>query len=370
MDKNEFKQRLSIIKSAISVTGKKYSSIQVFGDNLEFVRENKTKSENISITELFDLFTKENCINTSIAKAYISGRVQSPAVAILNKLELPETNNITENVYSAIQEKPIIKNNRIKQTSGKIKDETRFFIALSELLGKDYLISKSIGKPINSSHIFLSNNFEAYGFNSEVNDCYLKILTDLKSNRQFSSDSLSHHIDCVVINHPILKNRIIEFDEEQHFTPARMETLKHLFGILPNNYFSNFTEICKDKNYLNDCVLKKHRIKNKLENVPKSFIEFLKWLEASNEKTSGYICEKNGFEFIGGRIAQRAYYDCLRDTAHLTENNENFESPLRFAKRTFEDKEKMDFSLIANNKIKEIIVEILKKDYKIRIPSA
>ena len=204
----------------------------------------------------------------------------------------------------------------------------------------------------------------------EVNECYWKILTDLKSNKQFSSDSLSHHIDGIIYNHPLLKSRIVEFDEEQHFTPARMDTIKYLKEILPNNYFSKFTEICRDKNYLNDYVLKKHRIKNKLENVPKSFIEFVKWLEQSNEKSSGYICNKNGFEFLGGRIAQRAYYDCLRDTAHLSDRNKGFESPFRFSKKSFEDIEKVDFSSISNERIKEIIIEILNNDYGVKIPSA
>lgn len=251
----------------------------------------------------------------------------------------------------------------------KNKDETRFFIGFSELLGTNYFLSKSIEKPINSSHIFLSNSFENYNFNKEINDCYLQILKNLKSNCIFSSDTLSHHIDGAIINHPILQSRIVEFDEEQHFTPARMDTLTHLQEILPDNYFSKFKEICNDENYLNDYVLKKHRIKNKLKNMPKSFIEFVEWLEQSNEKSSGYICNKNGFEFIGGRIAQRAYYDCLRDTAHLSEKNKGFENPLRFAKKEFEEIENKDFGLISMDRIKEIIIEILDNDYNITIPS-
>ena len=149
MNKKEFKMKLSSINSAISVTGKKYSAIQVYGDSIEFVRENKTKSESISITELFELFTKENSINTTIAKLYISGRVQSPAVAILNELKSRATNNTSKKIITDFQEKPIIENKKQKQSNNKIKDETRFFIALSELIGKDYLLSKSIGKPVN-----------------------------------------------------------------------------------------------------------------------------------------------------------------------------------------------------------------------------
>ena len=370
MKRKEFIQKLSNIKTAISVTGKKYNSIRVYGDRLEFVRENKTKPESISVTELFELFSKENTINTSIAKSYISGRVQSPAVAILNKLKSSITNNIATELVSDIQDKPIIENNKRKQSNKNIKDETRFFIGLSELLGTEYLISKSIGKPINSSHIFLSNNFEKYNFSKEINNCYLQILTDLKSNYIFNSESLSHHIDGAIINHPILKSRIVEFDEEQHFTPARLDTLTHLQEILPDYYFSKFKNICSDINYLNNYVLKKHRIKNRLKNVPNSFIEFVEWLEQSNEKPSGYISNKNGFEFLGGRIAQRAYYDCLRDTAHLSENNNGFKSPLRFAKKEFEDIENKDFGLISMDRIKEIIIEILKNNYDITIPSA
>ncbi len=368
MNKIEFKQKLSRIKTAKSVTGKKYSSIQIFGDSIEFVRENKTKPESISISELFELFTKENSINTTIAKSYISGRVQSPAVAILNQLKTVSFSK--NNAEETISYKTDTSNKKEEKLKRKIKDETKFFRAFSEVVGIHYLQSKSVDKAINSSHIFLSNNYTYYLFNQETNDCYLKILADLKSNKLFSSDSLSHYVDGIVFGHPILKNRIIEFDEEQHFTPARMDTLQYLSQILSDNYFSKFREICTNKKYLNEFVLKKHRIKNKLETVPKSFIDFVEWLEKSNEKTSGYICNKNGFEFLGGRIAQRAYYDCLRDTAHLSEKNKGFESPLRFAKKTFEDKEKVDFSMISNKRIKEIIIEVLKIDYDIIIPNA
>ncbi len=87
MNKDEFIQELSIIKSATSVTGKKYNSIHINGDHIKFIRENKSQYERILIDELFDLFTKENNFNTTIAKSYISGRVQSPALAILNQIK-------------------------------------------------------------------------------------------------------------------------------------------------------------------------------------------------------------------------------------------------------------------------------------------
>jgi hypothetical protein len=370
MDLNHFKQKLSKIKVATSVQEKKYNSIRVIGNDIKFVRDTKTKSEKISINELFNLFINKNGINTSIAKSYISGRVQSPAVAILNELKSKATNNITKNIIDDIQEKPIKENKSQKQPNDKIKDETIFFIALSELIGKDYLLSKSIGKPINSSHIFLTNNFKDYNFGKETNDCYSEVLTSLKSNKLFSSDSLSHYVDGLIIKHPVIESRIVEFDEEQHFTPARKDTLKYLTNILSDNYFTTFKDICDNINYLNEFVLKKHRIKNKLKNIPKSFIKFIEWLELSGEKSSRYISSKNGFEFLGGRIAQRAYYDCLRDTAHLSNKNNSLKSPLRFAKKIFEDGTEMKFADIPILKIKEIIKNILDKEYGIRIPSA
>lgn len=87
MTKGEFIQELSIIKSATSITWKKYSSIQINGDHIKFIRENKSKYERILIDELYDLYVKENNFNTTIAKSYISGRVQSLAVAILNQIK-------------------------------------------------------------------------------------------------------------------------------------------------------------------------------------------------------------------------------------------------------------------------------------------
>jgi hypothetical protein len=367
MNKNEFIKKLTRIKSATSVTGKRYSSIYVYGDRIEFVREHKTKPESISISELFDLYSNENSITTTVAKSYISGRVQSPAIAILNQFK---NVSLSESISVSGRNDNNFSNKKEQKTDNKIKDETKFFVALSEIVGVDYIQSKSVNKPINSSHVFLSNNYVDFTFNQEINDCYVRILSDLKSNNLFSSDSLSHYVDGIIINHPYLKTRIVEFDEEQHFTPARKDTLKNLSNILPDKYFSTFDEICNNKEYLNEYVLKKHRIKNKLETVPKSFIEFTKWLEQSNEKSSGYICDKNGFEFLGGRIAQRAYYDCLRDTAHLSERNCDFDNPLRFAKKKFEDKGNTDFGLISKDRIKEIIAEILKNDYGITIPSA
>lgn len=101
--------------------------------------------------------------------------------------------------------------------------------------------------------------------------------------------------------------------------------------------------------------------------MPESFADFADWLVESNEKESGYICKKNGFEFLGGRIAQRAYYDSLRDVAHLSPKNSGLTFPLRFAKKKFEDLAKTRFLKIPIAEIKIIIRCILHDEYSVSL---
>lgn len=155
MDKKEFTNKLSSLKSATSVSGKRYRNIEVRSDKVFFVREGKAQTEKISISELFELYSSEKLINTSNAKLYISGRVQSPAVAILNALE---TNISKVETYQSIPHIPKKQGFKMEES----KDETRFFSVLSDLLGKNYLLSKSIGKPVNSGHIFLSKSYKSF----------------------------------------------------------------------------------------------------------------------------------------------------------------------------------------------------------------
>lgn len=360
MENKEFIKILLSMKSATSVTGKRYSKIGVRRDKVCFVREGKTQPEHISINELFEFYTSEEFINTNNAKSYISGRVQSPAVAILNALmgNAPRKKNSEPTIFKS--EEIVIK----KENS---KDETKFFLALSDLIGEDYLLSKSIGRPVNSGHIFLSNNYKAYSFSLEIESAYHNLLEALNSDFTFSGSSLSHFIDGLIINHSSLGKRIIEFDEEQHFTPARKETLKELSLVCDNNYIEHYLTICNDLDYLNEEVLTKNRLNCKLKQIPESFNDFVNWLKSNNLKPSGYIEGKNGFPFLGGRIAQRAYYDTLRDTAHFSSLNKDLESPLRFAKTIFEREAKTPFKLISNEELKNLISDYLIDVYQIEL---
>ncbi len=370
LNKNEFIRRLNLIKSATSVTGKMYRAIRVDGRYVTFIRRGKFSPEEIHIDELYDLYVHEDAINTSVAKDYISGRSQSPAVAILNMLEkhIDQESDRGPGEEATAEGVDIQKPNTIARTKKKrIKDEDKFFLAISELAGEEFIVSKNIGKPINKSDVFLSDNYLDYDFDHRVIDCHKKILHALDSDGSFSSASLSHFIDGLVIGHPVLGNRIVEFDEEQHFTPARKDTLKLLKTIIPDVYLSEYLDICNDLDYLNDAVLKKNRIKNRLSILPDTHKDFIQWLHDSEEKISGYIEPKKGFDYPGGRIAQRAYYDSLRDTAHLSPKNKSFKPPLRFAKKQFEDVYKNDFKNLSTDQLRYVIIIQLNARYEMKL---
>ncbi|KEY19063.1 hypothetical protein [Kaistella antarctica] len=126
MEKKDFVKNLTYLQSATSLTGKKYRLDKIFDGKIYFTRENKSQSETIYISELFELFTKERVLNTTVAKSYISGRVQSPAVAILNELKLKQNNYLTTVSALADEKEKIFKNETAKKSANNLKDETRF----------------------------------------------------------------------------------------------------------------------------------------------------------------------------------------------------------------------------------------------------
>lgn len=364
----EFREKISKFKLVKSVTGIKYDIVEINNDYIVFKRRHKTATEKILISELYDFFINEDEYKTTTAKKYISGRVQSTSVGILLSLTERLMKTDEKKIEKEKEENAIVEKKEQDNILKRINtDEDKFFTALSKLIGEEFVKSKSIGKPITSSDVFLSNNYLDYDFNMELNVCYDEILSKLNSNKLFKSNSLSQYIDGLIVNHPVLKNRIVEFDEEQHFTPARKDCLVELKNILPDTYLLKSKELCDNLDYLNNKVLTKHRIKNKLMSTPNTFNEFVDWLMVSKEKVSGYISAKQGFEYLGGRIAQRAYYDCLRDTAHLSPKNNDLHPPLRFAKKWFEDMDNRYFKDIKITTLVKLIDELLADQYDLNL---
>lgn len=377
MKLESFRARISSVRDA-SGPRASYHNISLSGGFVRFTRESTGNEESISVQELYDLYRSEEFIDTTIARDYITGRVYSPSVAILKAAGLVDSNgNRTGFVKS--DEQPLIKSgDRIRHviTSSKKKpekpkaeksnDETIFFKALNTYLGPNRLYAKNIGYSISSSEVYLSDDYSKYRFTTKNTEpLFHGILEALNGTNNFNNKSLSHHVDGLIHDHPKLGYRIAEFDEEQHFTPARKDTLLTLSKSMSIPYADRYIKICNDIDYLNDQVLKKHRIKPKLKVAPDNFLDFISWLDEAQVSDSGYIAPKPAFNYKGGRIAQRAYYDSLRDTAHLSEFNKRhkLKAPLRFAKYTFEKKYGRPFSHLSQEEIVKGIMEIMKQDY-------
>ncbi len=378
---NEFRSKLSNVSTA-SGSRASYRNISISENVVKFTRVSTNNEEEVSISQLFDLYKNEEVINTVVARRHISGRVYSPSVAILKAAGLINSDGIrlgfvkdesTQNIKHGdhIRHEPAkIKKESIKPKTSKVKDEDLFFIALNEYLGPNRLYSKSIGYAIDNSDVFLSDNYSSYRFKPDNVSIMMKdVLQMLNGTDDFNNKSISHHIDGLIHDHTVLGNRIVEFDEEQHFTPARRDSLLILSESMKIPYADRFINICNDLNYVNNDVLKKHRIKPKLDSIPDSFSEFKNWLDKANVSESGYIAAKPAFNYKGGRIAQRAYYDCLRDVTHLSKFNKRnkLQPPLRFAKYTFEKVYNKKFGDLTKEEITEGIKEVLKEDFGFKV---
>lgn len=86
MDFQTFKKRIESLGVVYSIRDKvPYKILSVDNNVLKIKRESTGKDVRIKMAELYNFYQKENYYDTQIAKDknYISGRVQSPAVAIL-----------------------------------------------------------------------------------------------------------------------------------------------------------------------------------------------------------------------------------------------------------------------------------------------
>ena len=364
LDKTSFINQVDVLKQATSVQGKIYHSIKADSLTVSFTREGKSKPERIKMDELYALYQAIDYPTNKEARQFISGRVQSPAVSIINALGKSESKSATKQQHKTISVvEPIKKSvSREEKNINKDKDETRFFQSFAAVLGERHFLSKSIDKTINTNYAFLSDDFRNYSFPDGIELNFKHFLAELNSNFNFSGKSIAHNIDGLLVRHPQLGNRIVEFDEEQHFTPSLYTILNKQTQAVELAFSAYYLSLLKDMPYLNDEVLKKNRIKYSFEEYPRSHKEFLTAIQSEN--VSGYIKPKqNGFPYLGGRVAQRAYYDSLRNVAHLSPMNKGFKPILRFPKKYFEDKSGMDFSSISSDQIRVLIKKYLNDIY-------
>ena len=209
--------------------------------------------------------------------------------------------------------------------------EAMFFSVFEEVVGTRYLKAKTLGTRASSDDVFLDRDHAQYGFPAEVSKAVVGALERLGSTGPVEPGSLAHHVNGFLTGHPQLGTRIVEFDEEQHFNPYRRATLECLLPVLDARYISDYLNLCEDAELYN-AMLKKHRLRVSVDSVPSSVENFRNLVEQYATPNNGYIEPKVGFEFNGGRIAQRAFYDTLRDVAHLASENTALRPALRFSK--------------------------------------
>ena len=230
------------------------------------------------------------------------------------------------------------------------KSEAKFFRALERVVGVHHLKAKSLGRKVSSKHVFLDRDYTRYTFPKGVLKKLTKILQDLRSTADTSPGSLSHYIDGLLAGHPLYGTRIVEFDEEQHFNTFRYVTLQHLTADVPQppTYAPRALEHCVDVVCFNR-MLRKHQLRVSIDSVPQDIRAFLELVKTHARPKNGYIEPKPAFDYLGGRIAQRAYYDALRDVAHCAKQNNLLATALRFTLFEFEEMAGCQFQKIREN---------------------
>jgi hypothetical protein len=229
-------------------------------------------------------------------------------------------------------------------------NETIFFEAVQEVIGKNFLKANSLGKKISSADVFLDKDYEQYDFKQDIRHLFELILKDLLSTSHPKSGPLSNHIDGLIYNHPKYGKRIVEFDEEQHFNTFRQATLNCIESKLKLRYSILYLQHCTDVDCFNR-MLRKHRLRVTIDSIPNTVQDFVKLVQQNATSNNNYIKPKPAFNFVGGRIAQRAYYDSLRDVAHLAEVNSTLKEPLRFSLFEFEMKTGVKFERIERKQL-------------------
>ena len=191
-------------------------------------------------------------------------------------------------------------------------DETKFYKALENVVGPQYLLSKNIGRKITKNDLFLDKDYRRYSFPSNIENLFSQILEDLNSSGKILTGSLSHNVDGIIQEHPKLKTRIIEFDEEQHFNPFRQHTILKISSYVDTH---DYYFLCSQLDYYKEMLIK-HRIEKssvlEIRSIPNTPAVFQKAIANLVKKNNGYVKKVDLFDYIGGRIAQRAYYDTLR----------------------------------------------------------
>ncbi len=247
------------------------------------------------------------------------------------------------------------------------KAQNKFFEGLQAALGREYIVGAPSKNQGESSYLRLDKELCRNNFSAGVRKQLRVILKELGATEPFPTGSIAHNIDGLIVQHPQLGTRIVEFDEIQHFSPFRWLTCQpnpHLEISVPDHYHSVF---CSAK-WINR-MLKKNRLPR--SNDPVSLLntkKFRAYVELHFSPNTGYIKPVKGFDFPGGRIAQRAYYDSLKDLACFSNANKHLSSTIRYSEVELEEKFGENYLSLEQRILTEYIsVTILERAEKLSI---
>jgi len=232
-------------------------------------------------------------------------------------------------------------------------NQLRFFSLLVQIIGNEGELHQ------NGILLFPNDFFDRLESKYELHNKFIMLLNEFNTTNDFPLHNGPRY-DGKLIGHPMLGSRLIEFDEEQHFTPHRMKTIE-VFGTelsFASDYESLFLI-----DHLRQCSLIKNRISHALTNV--EFMDLQVTIQAiieyveMNDIHNNFIRETSGFRYSGGRLAQRAIYDLIKDLYHLIEPN--FSQIIRFSLFEFEQAFNSPFNQCTDDQISNYVMKKLSK---------
>jgi hypothetical protein len=203
--------------------------------------------------------------------------------------------------------------------------EMKFFTALKNVLGETYVRS-----PFDCR---IYAKYEDNNYQHTVKELAESILKTINSTYDFSNRPTP--VDGAIVNHPQLGTRLVEFDEYQHFTPMRAKVIELSKQILPLDFHEHYLELIESA-----------EVKHEMQAVT---------------KRTGFRKPVPGFQIENGRMFQRAYFDFLKDYAHLSEKFRQLSPIVRFAIPDFGAKDNSQFLRISENTVQKLIDQKLMK---------
>jgi hypothetical protein len=83
ISKNEFINRLNKLNSFKSKRGETYSDLSLNNNILSFKRDSSGKKWDLNLDDVYNVYLKENYLNTVVIRKHMSGNVYSPSLGLL-----------------------------------------------------------------------------------------------------------------------------------------------------------------------------------------------------------------------------------------------------------------------------------------------